>query len=117
MRRSSAISHAISAKGNAKISTIASPELAPRKRTFFSIQFGISKRLFESMAAGEYHQIIWHGVHVWNERRQKNPELKPDLHGANLRGANLSEANVSALLGFTRPQCTHQPLLYRTFGD
>ena len=49
-------------------------------------------------APSEHLKIIRQGVDAWNEWRQKNPELKPDLHGANLRGANLSEANLSALL-------------------
>jgi len=46
------------------------------------------------MAAEEHIQIIRQGVNVWNECRQKNPELIPDLHGADLIQANLSGANL-----------------------
>ena len=47
------------------------------------------------MAAEEHIQIIRQGVNVWNECRQKNPELIPDLHGADLIQANLSGAKLS----------------------
>ena len=30
----------------------------------------------------EHLQIIRQGVEVWNEWRQKNPELRPNLNGA-----------------------------------
>ena len=41
------------------------------------------------MAAEEHLQIIQQGVDVWNEWRQKNPELIPDLSKANLNEAYL----------------------------
>jgi uncharacterized protein YjbI with pentapeptide repeats len=44
------------------------------------------------VAAEEHLQIIYQGVDVWNEWRAKNPELVPDLSGANLGGANLRKA-------------------------
>ena len=57
------------------------------------------------MANLEHLKIFDQGVDVWNEWRQQNPEVKPDLSGAhlfgkirdqvNLRGANLSGANLS----------------------
>ena len=46
------------------------------------------------MPAEEHLQIIRQGVDVWNEWREKNPELIPDLHRANLDGANLNRANL-----------------------
>jgi len=42
----------------------------------------------------EHLQIIRQGVHVWNEWRQKNPELKPDLREAHFKGADLREADL-----------------------
>jgi hypothetical protein len=47
------------------------------------------------MADEEHLQIIRQGVDIWNEWRQKNPELIPDLSGADLSGANLGGANLS----------------------
>jgi hypothetical protein len=41
------------------------------------------------MADEEHLQIIQQGVDAWNEWRRKNPELIPDLTGANLYGAGL----------------------------
>jgi hypothetical protein len=51
------------------------------------------------MASEEHLQIIRQGADVWNEWRERNPELIPDLreadlYGADLSGANLSEANL-----------------------
>jgi hypothetical protein len=37
------------------------------------------------MAAEEHLQILCYGVVVWNEWREKNPEVIPDLREANLR--------------------------------
>jgi hypothetical protein len=46
------------------------------------------------MANEEHLQIIRQGVDVWNNWREKNPELIPELSGACLDGANLSKANL-----------------------
>jgi uncharacterized protein YjbI with pentapeptide repeats len=46
------------------------------------------------VAAKRHFQIIKQGVSAWNEWRQKNTRLKPDLSGADLCGANLSEAKL-----------------------
>src|SRR6516162_6910823 len=64
------------------------------------------------MHAEEHLQIIRQGVDVWNEWREKNPELIPDLHRANLDGANftgvyvddanLSEADLSGAISGKR---------------
>ena len=57
------------------------------------------------MANEEQLSILKQGVHVWNEWRKENPEVKIDLreavligieiHGANLSEANLCKANLS----------------------
>jgi uncharacterized protein YjbI with pentapeptide repeats len=47
------------------------------------------------MADEEHLQIIRQGVDVWNEWREKHPEVvQPDLREANLIGADLSRANL-----------------------
>ena len=47
------------------------------------------------MANEEHLQIIRQGVEIWNEWRQKNPELIPDLSEANLSGEYLVGINLS----------------------
>jgi pentapeptide repeat protein len=57
------------------------------------------------MADPEHLRILKQGVEEWNSWREKNVELRPDLHAADLsaanlqaadlRGANLSAANLS----------------------
>ena len=51
------------------------------------------------MANPEHVEILKQGVDTWNEWRKENPEIRPDLRGANLnktilKGANLSTANL-----------------------
>ena len=56
------------------------------------------------MANPEHLKILKKGVEVWNKWRMRNPDVKPDLSGANLsdallswadlRGADLSRANL-----------------------
>lgn len=51
------------------------------------------------MANKQQLNILKQGVSSWNEWREKNPAVQPDLYGAalagtNLRGANLREANL-----------------------
>lgn len=41
------------------------------------------------MANPEHLKIIKQGAEVWNEWREKNPAIKPNLRGADLRGASL----------------------------
>jgi Pentapeptide repeats (8 copies) len=48
----------------------------------------------KSVADEEHLRIIEQGLAAWNEWRQKNPELIPDLRGANLSEANLSRADL-----------------------
>ena len=44
----------------------------------------------KSVASEEHLKILRQGVDVWNEWREKNPELIPDLREADLRHADLS---------------------------
>ena len=51
------------------------------------------------MANKKHLKRLKQGVKVWNEWRERNPDLKPDLSGAdfskaNLRGVNLSKTNL-----------------------
>jgi hypothetical protein len=56
-------------------------------------------------------KIIRQGVDIWDEWRQKNHELIPDLSEVKLNGANLSGANLSgadptkADLSGSKPEC------------
>jgi uncharacterized protein YjbI with pentapeptide repeats len=43
----------------------------------------------------DHFKIILQGIEVWNLWRGDNPEIQPDLSGANLSGANLSGVNLS----------------------
>lgn len=46
--------------------------------------------------ANKYHlQFLKQGVTAWNQWRQDNPALKPDLRKADLSGVNLSAANLA----------------------
>src|SRR5262245_2069313 len=47
-----------------------------------------------SMANDEHVALLKQGVKVWNAWRNENPEIRPDLSGADLRAANLREANL-----------------------
>jgi hypothetical protein len=46
------------------------------------------------MANAEHLEILKQGVEVWNQWREDNPLLQPDLSEADLNGANLIEANL-----------------------
>jgi uncharacterized protein YjbI with pentapeptide repeats len=46
--------------------------------------------LFVSMASNKHVDILKRGMKSWNIWRQKNPSVKPNLKGADLRGLNLS---------------------------
>ncbi len=51
------------------------------------------------MANKEHLKILKEGVDAWNSWREKNREIRPNLHwatltGVSLRGANLSKANL-----------------------
>jgi uncharacterized protein YjbI with pentapeptide repeats len=59
------------------------------------------------MADEEHLKIIRQGVDAWNDWREKNPKLYPDLTRENFRGANLSGAN---LCGAQLPRHAHLQL-------
>jgi len=48
------------------------------------------------MASEEHLKILMHGVERWNQWREKNPEIEPDLDEANLWMEDLSKADLSA---------------------
>ncbi|MBL1138351.1 MAG: toll/interleukin-1 receptor domain-containing protein [Chloroflexi bacterium] len=47
------------------------------------------------MANEEHLEILRQGVEVWNRWREENPNIQPDLIGAELPKANLSEMNLA----------------------
>jgi len=47
------------------------------------------------LANPEHLAKLKEGVEAWNQWREQNPEIQPDLSGADLREANLSEADLS----------------------
>jgi uncharacterized protein YjbI with pentapeptide repeats len=47
------------------------------------------------MANPDHVALLMKGVDAWNGWRQENPDIIPDLRGANLRGADLSHANLT----------------------
>jgi pentapeptide repeat protein len=48
-----------------------------------------------TVANPEHLAKLKEGVKAWNQWREQNPEVRPDLSGANLLGANLSRADLS----------------------
>jgi uncharacterized protein YjbI with pentapeptide repeats len=46
------------------------------------------------VADDEHVAILKQGVAAWNKWRDENPDIRPDLSGANLSGANLGKANL-----------------------
>jgi uncharacterized protein YjbI with pentapeptide repeats len=46
------------------------------------------------MANEEHLKLLKQGVEIWNQWRKDNPEIRPDLNGADLYGAYLHEANL-----------------------
>ncbi len=53
------------------------------------------------MASEEHLKILMHGVERWNQWREKNPEIEPDLDEANRWMEDLSKADLS-VAGLTR---------------
>lgn len=47
------------------------------------------------MANPEHLKVLRQGVTAWNQWRQKEPEIMPDLSGADLKKADLSRANLT----------------------
>jgi uncharacterized protein YjbI with pentapeptide repeats len=50
------------------------------------------------MANEEHLAILWQGVEVWNEWREKNPQVKPDISAVDLTNADLRNFNLSNVL-------------------
>jgi uncharacterized protein YjbI with pentapeptide repeats len=46
------------------------------------------------MANDEHVELLKQGVAAWNAWRDENPDIRPDLQGANLSEANLNRANL-----------------------
>jgi uncharacterized protein YjbI with pentapeptide repeats len=74
------------------------------------------------MANDEHVAMLNKGVDAWNAWRKKNPDIRPDLSGANLFQANLGGAKLSGadlqratlvdtdLTGADLTGCRHAPL-------
>jgi hypothetical protein len=50
-----------------------------------------------TMANEEHLSVLRQGVEAWNQWREENPDIQPNLSGADLRGANLNRANLSSV--------------------
>lgn len=48
------------------------------------------------MANPEHLKILKQGVAVWNEWRQDNPQIRPDLSKAEVQGVELPEINFES---------------------
>jgi uncharacterized protein YjbI with pentapeptide repeats len=46
------------------------------------------------MATPKHLKVLKQGTATWNKWREKNPEIRPDLSGADLTGVTLSKANL-----------------------
>jgi uncharacterized protein YjbI with pentapeptide repeats len=49
------------------------------------------------MANPEHLAILRQGVEVWNQWREENPEIQPDLSNSDLCGENLDWVNFSGV--------------------
>jgi hypothetical protein len=47
------------------------------------------------MASQEHLDLLKQGVEIWNQWRQKHPEIRPDFDEANLEGIHLGRADLS----------------------
>lgn len=47
------------------------------------------------MANKKHLEILRQGVEKWNKWRKNNPDVKPDLSGANLKGLDLKKADFN----------------------
>ena len=46
------------------------------------------------MANAEHVSLLKHSIEYWNQWRERSPDIKPDLRGADLRGVYLTRANL-----------------------
>ncbi|MEK7674001.1 MAG: hypothetical protein AAB371_02285 [Patescibacteria group bacterium] len=54
------------------------------------------------MANQEHLAILRNGVDVWNEWREKNPDVTPDLSGLKLRNVDLRRMNLWGVRGLSK---------------
>lgn len=66
------------------------------------------------MANMEHYRIIKAGVESWNRWRQANPDMRPDLSGANLAGIDLASVDLSEA-NLYRANLQHASLLWADF--
>ena len=59
----------------------------------------IQQKERSAMANQEHLKILQQGVDAWNEWRRENPEIKPDLSGADLRHADFSQPEIDPRRG------------------
>ena len=50
------------------------------------------------MAVKEHYDLLIRDVDAWNQWRDENPDVKPDLSYAVMRGANLTLANLAGAI-------------------
>ena len=51
------------------------------------------------MANSDHLAILKKGVEVWNEWREENPLIRPDLVGADIRGMDFSKPEIDQRRG------------------
>src|SRR6267154_5242074 len=68
----------------------------------------------ESMANEEHVRILKQGTHAWNEWRHKNPEIRPDLAGADICKASIPVTYL-ADTDLTRAEFREANLKYSIF--
>ena len=54
------------------------------------------------MANDEHVAILKQGVDDWNAWRRENPDIRPDLSGANLRGGRRGVRKIAERFGVER---------------
>ena len=68
------------------------------------------------MANPEHLEILNQGVNVWNNWRENNPNIYPDLHGADLISKNLEGINFSKTI-LVNVQLNHANLAHSDFSE
>ncbi len=68
------------------------------------------------MANLEHLEILNQGVNVWNNWRDNNPNIYPDLHGADLISKDLENINFSKTI-LVNVQLNHAKLAHADFSD
>lgn len=68
------------------------------------------------MANLEHLEILNQGVNIWNNWRDNNPNIYPDLHGADLISKDLENINFSKTI-LVNVQLNHAKLAHADFSD